>query len=345
MLRQVRIALLALLLASGLVATTGMAEAKIKVMTTLPHLSYLVKVVGGDLVESQSLAVGMQDPHYISPKPTMMKACREAGALIEVGLQLEPWSEQVATGSGNPRIQRGQPGRIIASRGVRLLELPAEVSRAWGDIHPYGNPHIWLDPLNLKQECRNIADGLAQVSPSGAATFHKNASAFYHKIDVALFGETLVNLVGGDKLTRLAYDRQLYDFLKSNNYKGKALMNYLGGWLKQVQPIRGRKVVTYHKSWVYFGDRFSLWLRGEVEEKPGIAPGPQHQRALIERIKSEGIRSIIVDNFYDPAVPDYIARETGAKVVRVPVEVGGESGVNTYFDLITLIIRRLLAVG
>jgi len=345
MARKFLIGAVALLVVTALLSGGGVAEAKIKVVTTLPHLAYLANQVGGGLVEAESLAVGMQDPHYISPKPTMMKTCREAAAFVEVGLQLEPWAEQVAAGSGNPRIQRGQPGRIIASRGVRLLELPVEVSRAWGDIHPYGNPHIWLDPLNVKQECRNIAEGLAGISPSNAATFRKNAAALNQSIDHALFGETLVNLVGGDKLTRLAYDRQLYDFLKSNTYKGKALLNYLGGWLEQVQPIRGRKVVTYHKSWIYFGDRFSLWLRGEVEEKPGIPPGPQHQRALIERMKSEGIRTIIVDNFYDPAVPNYIAGQTGARVVRVPIEVAGEKGVVTYFDLINLILRRLLAAG
>jgi len=341
MLRCYRALFIALLLCAATIGGISNAQAAIKVVTTLPHLKYLAESIGGGLVQAQSLASGMQDPHYISPKPTMMKAAREASALIEIGLHLDVWAEQVASGSGNPRIQRGQPGRIIASRGVRLLELPAEVSRAWGDIHPYGNPHIWLDPLNLKQECRNVAEGLAAISPANAKTFRDNVAALNRRIDNALFGETLVNLVGGDKLARLAYDRQLYDFLKSNSYQGKPLMSYLGGWLKQAQPIRGRKVVTYHKTWIYFADRFGLWLRGEIEEKPGIPPGPQHQIELIQRMRAEGIKTILMSNFYDPALANYIASKTGAKVLRVPIEVGGESGVNTYFDLISRILGRL----
>jgi len=326
-----------------LVLGTPLHAAKLKVVTTLPHLAYFANQIGGGIVEATSLANPQQDPHYISPKPTLMKACRDALAFVEVGLQLEPWADAVVNGSGNSRIMRGQPGRIIASSGVRVLELPSTVSREWGDIHPYGNPHIWLDPLRAKREIENIAAGLSKVSPANAPVFQANKAALLARIDKALFGEVLVKLVGGEKLTRLAYDGQLYKFLAQNRYKGQPLTNFLGGWLKQAQPLRGRKVITYHKTWIYFADRFGVVIRCEVEEKPGIPPGPQHQRRLVDLIKGEKIRNIIVDNFYDMRVPNYLAGAAGAKVVVVPLEVGGESGVNTYFDLISRVLSHLLA--
>ena len=337
---HIAIALIAALALATFSAATARAE-KLKVVTTLPHLAYFARQLGGGMVEAVSLAHPQQDPHFVSPKPTLMKACRDAVAFVEEGLQLEPWADAVANGSGNSRIMRGQPGRIIASAGARVLDLPSVVSREWGDIHPYGNPHVWLDPLNAKQEIDNIAAGLARVYPAGAQVFEANRVALRARIDNALFGPELVKLVGSQKLTRLAFDGQLYNFLAHDSHKGKPLTAYLGGWLKECQPLRGRKIIAYHKSWIYFGDRFGLWIRGEVEEKPGIPPGPRHQRHLIDLMRNERIRTILMENFYDRTVPNYVARETGASLVVVPLEVGGADGVDTYFDLISTILTRL----
>ena len=137
------------------------SDEQLEVVTTLSFLKDLAEAVGGEHVHAQSLSDPRQDPHYVEPKPTLMQKARAADLFIEVGLQLELWSEKVVAGSGNPKIQSGQPGRVIATRGVQALEQPSVLSREWGDVHPYGNPHVWLDPLNAKTMAENVADAFA----------------------------------------------------------------------------------------------------------------------------------------------------------------------------------------
>src|SRR5690349_21375247 len=115
------------------------AGKKLEVVTTLSVLADLARQVGGAHVNVEALSDPRQDPHYVEPKPTLMQKARAADVFIEVGLQLELWGAKVAEGSGNPRIQMGQPGRVIASAGIETLELPTSISREWGDVHPYGN--------------------------------------------------------------------------------------------------------------------------------------------------------------------------------------------------------------
>src|SRR5262249_34299565 len=143
------------LLGAPVAPTPQSNEKPLEVVTTLGVLASLASEVGGTRVHAEALADPRQDPHYVEPKPTLMQKARAADLFIEVGLQLELWGEKVASGSGNPKIQMGQPGRVVASTGVQTLELPAVLSREWGDVHPYGNPHVWLDPLNAKTMAEN----------------------------------------------------------------------------------------------------------------------------------------------------------------------------------------------
>lgn len=318
------------------------AQGKLKVVCTLPTLEAIAREVGGDRVEVLSLAKGYQDPHFVSPTPVLMKKAREADLLIEVGLTLEQWADEVANGSGNPRIFRGGKGRIIASTGVPLLEAPRVISRELGDLHPQGNPHVWLDPLRAKQMAENIAEGFQQAAPGDREYFESRQRAFQDRIDRSLFGEELVRLVGGRKLARLAWDGQLFAFLQENEVNGEKLSKKLGGWLRRAEPLRGLRVVEYHRVWVYLTKLLGMEIRGTIEERPGIPPGPQYQRRIIEQMKQEGIRLILVDNFYSQDLPRHIAQETGARVAVLPSQVGGEKGVDTYFALIDHILDRLL---
>ncbi|MCE9595608.1 MAG: metal ABC transporter substrate-binding protein, partial [Planctomycetes bacterium] len=234
-----------LLLACGLGGSSAFAQdAKtppLRVVTTLGVLADFAKQIGGDRVDVHALADARQDPHYVEPRPTLMQRARDADVFIEVGLQLEMWAEKVVAGSGNTKIQTGQPGRIVASAGVSTLELPTTLSREWGDVHPYGNPHIWLDPLNAKDMAANICEGLCKVDSAHAAEFRTRLDAFQQKVDDALFGAELVKQVGGKKLARLARQNSLDEFLKS-----KQLEDSLGGWLKLAHGLQGRPIVTYH---------------------------------------------------------------------------------------------------
>jgi zinc/manganese transport system substrate-binding protein len=139
----------------------------------------------------------------------------------------------------------------------------------------------------------------------------------------------------------LVWSGQLNSFLADNQFGGKPLAAYAGGWIKAAQPLSGTKAYEFHKVWVYFARVFGIQLMGTIEERPGIPPGPQHVRQVTESIKAEKIPLILVDNFYDPALPNSIARQTGAAVVLLPNQVEGEPGLNTYTDLIDRLISKM----
>ena len=326
-----------------LLTSPGVAQGKkLSVVCTLPTLKALTQEIGGDRVEVTALARGDQDPHFVTPTPVLMKKTRDAALFIENGFSLELWADEVSNGSGNSKIFRGTPGRVVASTGVAALEIPTVLSRELGDIHPQGNPHVWLDPLLAKVQAGNIADALKRADPANASYYDTRLEDFKHRIDVAMFGDELLKLVGIQKLTRLAWSGELANFLETNKLGGQPLSAKAGGWLKQTQSLRGVKVYEFHKIWVYFARTFGMNIVGTIEERPGIPPGPQHVRQVTESIKAQKIPLILVDNFYDPALPNNIARETGAKVVILPNQVEGEPGIKTYFDLMDHVIKTMV---
>jgi len=316
-------------------------EEKLLVVATLPTLEALAQEVGGDRIETVSLAKGDQDPHFVSPTPVLMQKTRRADLFIEVGMSLELWAEAVVAGSGNPRIATGTPGRVVASAGIPPLEVPAVISRELGDIHPQGNPHLWLDPVRAKRMAANIERGLEARAPSGAEYFRARLKSFEERVDQSLYGKDLLKLVGARTLDRLCLEGRLQSFLDSNEVGGKKLRASAGGWLAVATPLRGAKALEYHKVWIYFARTFGLDLRGTIEERPGIPPGPQHLQATIKKIESEKIPLVLVDNFYDPQTPRRIAEEGGAQMVLLPNQVRGEPQITTYFELIDRLIREI----
>ena len=318
-------------------------EKKIHVVCTLPTLKALTQEVGGDRVEVISLARGDQDPHFVSPTPVLMRKTREADLFVENGISLELWADEVANGSGNSKIFKGQRGRVIASKGIPTLEVPSVLTREMGDIHPQGNPHVWLDPLLAKVQATNIAEALKTVDPSGASYYEERKKDFHNRIDAALFGPELLKLIGIQKLTRLAATGELHNFLQTNKLGADPLASKTGGWLKRAEKLRGKKIYEFHKVWVYFARIFGMQLVGTIEERPGIPPGPQHVRDITEKIQAQKIPAILVDNFYDPALPRNIASKTGAKVVVLPNQVEGDAGVTTYFQLMEHVIDKVAA--
>src|SRR6267378_3149710 len=181
--------IIALVLAALMAQPASAQNKKLKVVTTLSYLQYVTQEVGGDKVDAVALANPKQDPHYVTPTPRMNQLSTDADLFIESGLSLDLWATNVVNASGNPGIQSGSPGHLIATINVPVKELPTEVSRSWGDIHPQGNPHVWLDPLNVKIIAANIAERLKQLDPEDAAAYQKRLEEFKYRIDAAMFGE------------------------------------------------------------------------------------------------------------------------------------------------------------
>ncbi|MEO6404802.1 MAG: metal ABC transporter substrate-binding protein [Ferruginibacter sp.] len=167
--------------------TVNATAGNIKVVTTTMDMKSIAELIGGNKVSVSSIATGYQNPHFVDPKPSYIISLSNADLFVTVGLDLETgWSPQLLSSSRNAKIQRGSAGYVDASQGVGLLQVPASVNRGEGDIHIYGNPHYWLDPLNGKVIARNIANGLERIDPSNKTFYEANLQSFYGKIDQKL---------------------------------------------------------------------------------------------------------------------------------------------------------------
>ena len=159
----------------------------IKIVTTTTDMKSIAELVGGNKVSVSSIATGYQNPHFVDPKPSYIINLTKADLFVTVGLDLETgWSPQLLSSSRNTKIQKGAPGYVDASTGVNLLQVPSAANRAEGDIHIFGNPHYWLDPLNGKIIARNIANGLERVDPANKSFYETNLQSFMNRIDTKM---------------------------------------------------------------------------------------------------------------------------------------------------------------
>lgn len=286
----------------AVLSASAQAKDKLNVLTTTEDLKSIAQYIGGDKVVVDSLGKGTQDPHFIEAKPSYMMKAKKADLFIRVGLEMEIGYEQlILDGSRNSRIRLGQPGHLDASAGVPLLGVPTgPVDRSMGDVHPMGNPHYWLDPLNAKIVAADIAGRLSALSPENAEYFKANLAAFDKRID--------------EKLPE---------------------------WTAKMAPFKGAKVAIYHRSWPYFFNRFGLIDACELEPKPGIPPSPGHLADVIEIMKRDKIKLILIEVFYDDMAAKYVAGKTGSKVLVVPNSVGGNEGAKDYFSLIDTLVDKI----
>jgi zinc/manganese transport system substrate-binding protein len=337
----------ALLVAGALVgpAPSGRARAdddKLEVVCTLPHLAAIAGEVGGDRVAATALASGLVDPHFVIATPGLMATASSAELYVEVGMQLELWSERVIDGARNPRIRVGQDGHVYTFLGVDTLQAPTTLSRVQGDVHPLGNPHIWLDPLNAKIQARNVALALARVDPAGRETYERNLAAFVEKLDRAYYGEELVTLLGADLLDRLARSGKLFDFLAERSFKGARLDQKLGAsWLGRMWSHRRTAFVGYHQTWIYFARAFDLGELGQLEPKPGIPPTPGHLAQLAEQCEAAGARVVLCEPYFPIVNAESFAERVGGVAVRMPTEPGVD-GIEGYVGLIDELVRRFV---
>jgi len=324
-------------------AATGVfAEAGLNVVTTLPDYAFFAKEIGADRVSVKAIVRGDQDAHFIRPKPSFATALRKADVFVATGLDLELWVQTVIDNSGNGNIRSGQSGYVSASTGMNLLEKPKTMSRAEGGVHVYGNPHVTCSPIQMKVAARNIAIGLIKNDPEGKKVYLQNLKELQGKIDESLFGKKLVEMLGGDTLCSLAEKDKLIPFLQEQQFEGKPLIGYLGGWMGKMLPLRGAPIVTYHKNWIYFVKLFGLEETGTVEPKPGIPPSPKHVTGLINLMKERNLGIILAANYFDDQKIKTVAARTNSEAVIVPIYVGGADGTEDYFKLIDYCVDGLL---
>ncbi len=323
----------------------GATPDPLRVVASLSDYAWIAGQIGGDRVEVDYISQGNQDAHFVRPKPSFQAQLRNADLFITTGLDLELWVPTLLDAAGNPKVLEGGDGYVAAWPGINLLQKPTTFSRTEGGVHIYGNPHITTDPLNMIYVARNILAGLERVDPSHAEEYRQRTQDLEDRIYRRMFGDDLVQLLGGETLARLARGGQLRQFLESKEHprgSGRTLLSRLGGWMKQSEPLRGRRIIGYHRNWAYFAARFGVEIAGHVEPKPGIPPTPRHVETVIKLIESDGIEVILTANYFDPTKPRIIAERTDARIVMVPLYSKGEPGVDSYLDLVDLWLGRLV---
>ena len=278
------------------------AQAKLNVVATLPDFGSIAQEIGGERVKVTTIAKGTEDPHFVDARPSFIRVLNQADVLIEGGAELEiGWLPPLVNGARNRKILANEPGHLILSPTIRLLEVPTgPVDRSMGDVHPVGNPHFWLDPENGKIIASRIAQTFSTVDRGNASFYQANLKTFNDRID-----------------------------------------KKIAEWTRLMEPYRGTKVVTYHKSFEYFAQRFGIEIIGQLEPKPGIEPTPTHINALIPRAKEEGVKLLMVEPFRPRKTPEYVAEAIGAKLLVIPEKVGGNEKARDYFSLFDYDIAQI----
>jgi zinc/manganese transport system substrate-binding protein len=286
-----------------LAAAASRAQSKLNVIATTEDLASIAREVGGDRITVDSIAKGYQDPHFVEAKPSFILKLQRADLLVVVGRELEiGWLPPLIQQSRNGKIQPGAEGYLDASLTAQILEIPnANITRAMGDVHPFGNPHYWTDPENGKLIAKAVAGKLVQFRPNDRAIFEQRLADFTSRLDAA--------------------EKR---------------------WLGMMAPYKGTKMVTYHRSFPNFAERFGLDIVGYVEPRPGIPPTPQHTLDLINEMKQKNVKLVLVEPYFDLKTPNSIGRETGAQVLVMPPSVGGLKEITDYFKLFDYDINLLV---
>ena len=313
----------------------------VRIVTTLPTYASIARRVAGEGAVVEAIARGDVDPHFVTPRPSYAAMLQGADLFVTTGLDLELWVPGLLDRAGNSRIVEGADGHVAAYAGVDLLDVPDNVSRAGGDIHVFGNPHVHTDPVNAVIIARNVLEGLKRVDPEHSERYAANTRAFEEEVIRRTFGDELVDMLGRETLFRMARGHSFWQFVSENEYRGRPLTEYLGGWLAEAAPLRDRRMVCYHKNWAYFSARFRVPCAMYVEPKPGIPPSPGHVREVIDFVRREGIPVILAANYYSRKQVERVAERTGARPVIVPEHVGGAEGIDDYFALVDLWVERL----
>lgn len=314
-----------------------------RVVTSLTTYASIAREIVGERGEVVAIANGAENPHFVTPRPSLVLQLRKADMFVVTGLDLELWISAIVDKANNPGVRPGAPGYVTAASGVELLDVPQSVSRSGGDIHSFGNPHIWTSPVNAVTIGANILAGLKRVAPENSDYYEQRYAVWKDRIIRALVGDEIVELLGADVVFDLARSHQLLDSLASQTYEGSPLEGRLGGWLKAAESFRGGHMVCYHKEWDYFSRAFAVTCDDYVESKPGIPPTPKHVATVIGLMRQRNIHVLFSTNYFDRNQVQSVAQRTDATAVIVPSNTHGAPGIETYEDLVDLWVGELSA--
>lgn len=276
--------------------------AQLNVVTTTEDIASLVRVVGGQWVKVESLSRGYQDTHFIQAKPSLMVIMHKADLLIYQGMELEVgWLPLLIRGARNPKVFLGQPGNLDLSLSIDPIEVPQGALD-----RSMGDVHAFGNPhYNLGPS--NIKPMLFMIA---------------------------------DHLSELdpAHEAQ---FKSNRNTFVRKFETRLTEWKQRMAPFKGKKVVTFHRTWSYFLREFGMHYIGTLEPIPGIQPSPSHLIRLSRLMKAKNVRVILQANYYRDKFSNLLATKTGARVLTLPPGVGGIPEASDTIKLFDYLVNQI----
>ncbi len=285
-----------------LVLVAQSAQADLKVLACEPEWGALVKELAGDKASVYVATTGLQDPHHIEARPSLVAAARNTQLLVCTGAELEVgWLPVLIRQSGNTAIQPGRPGNFEAAAFVRKLEVPERLDRGDGDVHAAGNPHIQTDPRNLALVAEPLARRLAELDPANAAVYQARSADFLARWKAAI-----------------------------------------QRWDQAAAPLRGVPVVVQHKAFPYLQQWLGLVEVAVLEPKPGVEPTSAHLSAVLAGLQARPARMILRAAYNDGRGAEWLAERTKLPIVVLPFTVGGNEQAKDLFSLFDDTVQRLL---
>ncbi len=294
--------LTAAMVAAAALAAQPAHAAKVRVVTTLTDLADLTRAVGGEYVEVFSLATGVEDTHGVPMKPSFVPIMNRADLMVSIGFGCE---------------HAFLPALLEASKNPRIqFGKPGYVDCSPG-----------IAPLSVPKSTDH-SEG--DVHPYGNP---------HYMLDPVLAKIALGHIY--DALVEIAPEHEA-DFKRNRDAYLAKLDAKIAEWLKETQPLKGLKFISYHEEWEYFAERFGMKVYGTIELKPGIDPTPRHIEQLILGMKAEKVPIVIREPQFPEKVPALIARQTGATLLKLPIMPGGAPNTETYIKMIDYNVHAML---
>ena len=312
------------------------------VVVSTTDLKGIVEAIAGDKLELHCFGKGNQDPHELDILPSYVREMNDADLWIQVGNDIEAaWYPDLIANIKNPKILDGTEGFLDVSKGVTPME--GVVGNVMGvghtsGVHPSGNPHYLLDPIEGIRTAEAIAARLSQLLPAEKSFFETNLKTFKDQLAIALVGKELAEKHDIVEFADHYMNDSLETYLKEQGH-GIALQ----GWLGALQPYRGTPVVGDHDLWPYFCRRIGLSVVGYFEPEPGIPPTTKHLQALISQMESESVGIIMSAPYFDDRHAAFVSDHTGAKVLPMCHQSGARPGTEAYFDMVRHNMETIIA--
>jgi zinc/manganese transport system substrate-binding protein len=273
----------------------------LQVVATYGYIGDIVQRIGKDRVEVVTLARGDYNPHLIIPKPSYIAKMRRADLLVINGGQLEI--------GWLPQIIKQANNGAVQPGEHGFLDLSMYV-------------HLIDVPTSVSRE-------LGDVHPEGNPHFFLDPDNI--PVIAKAITERMSELDPGNQAFYEANNKELFVLWQQN----------MKLWEEKLKPVKGEKIVEYHKIFDYFLHRFGLVIAGTIEPLPGIPPTTKHIADIEKLIDREHVKFIFQDVYNPQDASSYLAKRLNIKLVVLPHDVGAVKEAENVFEVFAEIIRRI----